>query len=221
MRASLLALKAINLINFRFRDACAHEYLPSSSCLPPPAFFHLLFANPTGKPMFPTSTLHDDATATSLVTKSYLVFSQGESLFGIELSALREVIPLAEPKITTVPNTLPLVMGLFNLRGEILAIADFGDMIGEAPTSQTSASSRIMVLEVPQSQFEIDLPIRFGLAVAQVAGVAPLQVDRISSAAEVGSKLTPLLQGLYNWQGRLLMLLDVRALADVLGASST
>lgn len=171
--------------------------------------------------MFPTSTLHDDANATSLVTKSYLVFSQGESLFGIELSALREVIPLAEPKITTVPNTLPLVMGLFNLRGEILAIADFGDMIGEAPTPQKSTSSRIMVLEVPQSQFEIDLPIRFGLAVAQVAGVAPLQVDRISSAAEVGSKLTPLLQGLYNWQGRLLMLLDIRALADVLGASST
>lgn len=173
--------------------------------------------------MFSTSTptLNGNTGGASTVTKSYLLFSQSESLFGIELATLREVIPLTEPAITPVPNTLPLVMGLFNLRGEILAIADFGDMIGEAPTPRQIDQSRIMVLQVPQSQFEVDLPIRFGLAVAQVTGVAQLQVDRISSAEEVGSKLTPLLQGLYNWQGRLLMLLDVRALSDVLGASST
>jgi purine-binding chemotaxis protein CheW len=172
--------------------------------------------------MFSTSTPTLNGVAgIAHATRSYLLLAQGESLFGIELAALREVIPLTEPTITPVPNTLPLVMGLFNLRGEILAIADFGDMLGEAPTPRQSDTSRIVVLEVPQSQYEIDLPVRFGLAVAQVTGVASLQVDRISSAEEVGSKLTPLLQGLYNWQGRLLMLLEVHALANVLGASST
>lgn len=168
-----------------------------------------------------TPTLMGETGTKQTATKQYLLLTQGENLFGVELAALREVIPLTEPTITPVPNTLPLMMGLFNLRGEILAIADFGDTIGEAPTPRQLESSRIVVLEAPQTQSEIELPIHFGLAVAQVTGVAPLQVDRITSAAEVGSKLTPILQGLYNWQGRLLMLLDVRALADVLGASST
>jgi purine-binding chemotaxis protein CheW len=170
--------------------------------------------------MFSTTVPTLNGAAGTAATRSYLLLAQGESLFGIDLAALREVIPLTEPTITPVPNTLPLVMGLFNLRGEILAIADFGDMLGEIPTPRQSETSRIVVLEVLQSQYETDLPIRFGLAVAQVTGVAPLQVDLIASAAEVGSKLTPLLQGLYNLQGRLVMLLDVRALADLLAASS-
>ncbi len=159
--------------------------------------------------------------ASSAAAKPYLLLEQSGNRFGIELAALREVIPLVDPPITPVPNTLPLVMGVFNLRGEILAVVDFGDLIQEEPTSRQTPQSRIIVLEIPQPKRSTEAPVRFGLAVAGVGGVVSLQVDRIYSAAEMGSILTPFLQGLYTWREQLLMLLDVRALADVLGSSST
>lgn len=166
-------------------------------------------------------TTNLESAATRSLARPYLLLEQADSLFAIALGTIREVIPLSESNITAVPNTLPLVMGLFNLRGEIIAVADFGDLIGETPTSKRSEHSRIVVLEASQTRFESDLPIGFAIAVSRVAGVAHLESDRVTSAAEVGSKLTPLLQGLYRWNGQLLMLVDTRAVADVLGASST
>jgi chemotaxis signal transduction protein len=154
------------------------------------------------------------------ITKSYLIVAQSGSYFGIELSALREVTPLREVKITAVPNTCSLVKGVFNLRGEILAVADFGDIVGSTPTLDYHDASRIVVLEITPTMDLRDDAIRFGLAVNQVMGVVSLQVDRIASAAEVGSKLTPILQGLYPWEGRFLMLLDSSAIADLLAESA-
>lgn len=162
-----------------------------------------------------------ETNTSSVAVKPYLVLEQSNTRFAIELAALREVIPLIDPPITPVPNTLPRVMGLFNLRGEILAVVDFGDLIQEGPTPRQVSQSRIIVLEVPQPQGAVEAPTRLGLAVAGVGGVVSLQVDRIYSAAEMGSTLTPFLQGLYTWQEHLLMLLDVRALAEVLSSSST
>jgi purine-binding chemotaxis protein CheW len=155
------------------------------------------------------------------ITKLYLIVAQSDHYFGIELSALREVTPLQEVKITAVPNIRPLVKGVFNLRGEILAVTDFGEIIGIAPTLDYHDASRIVVLEIAPTTDRRDELIRFGLAVNQVMGVVSLQVDRIASAAEVGSKLTPILQGLYPWEGRLLMLLDGPAIAALLAESAS
>jgi chemotaxis signal transduction protein len=54
--------------------------------------------------------------------------------------------------------------------------------------------------------------IHFGLAVPQVAGVLPLDHNRIASAAEVSPELVPYLRGLYDWEGTLLMVLETDAI---------
>ncbi|MBD1811413.1 chemotaxis protein CheW, partial [Microcoleus sp. FACHB-DQ6] len=48
------------------------------------------------------------------ITKQFLLFGQGGSLFGIELEAVREVLSLKEQPISLVPNTLPFLLGLTN-----------------------------------------------------------------------------------------------------------
>ena len=146
-------------------------------------------------------------------TKQFLLFGQGGSLFGIELEAVREVLSLKEQPISPVPNTLPFLLGLTNLRGEILAAADFGVFVGIESVDIYHPNSRILVVEAPDPRDVRLSRMRMGLAVSRVEGVLPLNPDRIVSALDVSPELAPFLKGLYNSQGRLLMIVDVEAIA--------
>lgn len=146
-------------------------------------------------------------------TKQFLLFGQGGSLFGIELEAVREVLSLKEQPISPVPNTLPFLLGLTNLRGEILAAADFGVFAGIESVDIYHPSSRILVVEAPDPRDVRLSRMRMGLAVSRVEGVLPLNPDRIVSALDVSPELAPFLKGLYNSQARLLMIVDVEAIA--------
>lgn len=148
------------------------------------------------------------------LTRQFLLFGQGFSLFAVELVTVREVLALAEQHISPVPNTLPFLLGLMNLRGEILAVADFGRFTAGEPTDLHHPHSRILVLETINPQNPRSLPIRFGMAVSRVEGVSLLVPDQVVSAAEVSPELAPFLRGLYNHEQRLLMILDVEAIAQ-------
>jgi len=144
----------------------------------------------------------------------FIVFAQNQSLFAIDLTTVREVLFLSEQQITPVPNTLPFLLGLTNLRGEILAVADFGRSIGTESTNRSHPQSRILVLEAPDPR-DVKLPVmKVGLAVSGVEGVQAINAENIVSAEEVSAELAPLLRGLYNLQGRLLMIVDVEAIAN-------
>jgi purine-binding chemotaxis protein CheW len=146
-------------------------------------------------------------------TKQFLIFGQGGSLFAIELDAVREVLSLNEQPISPVPNTLPFLLGLTNLRGEILAAADFGRFAGIEPVDTHHPSSRILVVEAPDPRDVRLSRMRMGLAVSRVEGVLSLNPDRTVSAIDVSPDLAPFLKGLYNSDGRLLMIVDVEAIA--------
>ncbi|MBW3585145.1 MAG: chemotaxis protein CheW [Cyanobacteria bacterium 0813] len=146
-------------------------------------------------------------------TKQFLLFGQGDSLFAIELEAVREVLSLKEQPISPVPNTLPFLLGLTNLRGEILAAADFGLFAGIDPVDTYNANSRILVVEAPDPRDVRLSTMRLGLAVSRVEGVLSLNPDRTVSAIDVSPDLAPFLKGLYNSEGRLLMIVDVEAIA--------
>lgn len=146
-------------------------------------------------------------------TKQFLLFGQGGSLFGIELEAVREVLSLSEQPISPVPNTQPFLLGLTNLRGEILAAADFGRFTGIEPVDTHHPSSRILVVEAPDPRDVRLSRMRMGLAVSRVEGVLSLNPDRTVSAVDVSPDIAPFLKGLYNSEGRLLMIVDVEAIA--------
>ena len=100
------------------------------------------------------------------------------------------------------------------MRGEILAVGDFGRLIGAEPVDTQHFNSRILVIEAPEPQ-DVSLRVmRMGLAVSQVEGVLSLNTEEIVSAVEVSEELAPLLKGLYDSEGRLVMILDVEAIAQ-------
>jgi purine-binding chemotaxis protein CheW len=158
-----------------------------------------------------TPALANDDRASA--TKQFLLFGQGNSLFAVELESVREVLSLKEQPISPVPNTLPFLLGLTNLRGEILAAADFGNFTGIEPVDIYHHQSRILVVEAPDPRDVRLSRMRMGLAVSRVEGVLPLNPDRIVSAIDVNPELAPFLKGLYNCDGRLLMIVDIEAIA--------
>lgn len=146
-------------------------------------------------------------------TRQFLLFHQGESLFTVEVETVREVLNIQDYPISPVPNSPEFLLGLTNLRGEILAVADFGRFIAVQPVNLDTGNSRILVIEAPDPQ-DVRLPLmRMGLAVSQVTGVVLLNPDHIVSAVDASEELMPFLKGLYYHQGQLLMMIDTEAIA--------
>ncbi len=147
-------------------------------------------------------------------TELFLLFRQQETYCGVQLTSVREVLSLSHQPIYPVPNTPPFVLGLTNLRGEILAVGDLGVFIGtEARVDWQELNSRLLIVEAPSPQDGSSTKIRMGLAVSQVEGVVSLPTDRIVSAMDVKEEIAPLLRGLYYYEKRLLMILDIEAIA--------
>lgn len=58
----------------------------------------------------------------------YSVFSVSGKLFGLEISTVREVLP--PPKVTFLPNVPTHVVGVYNLRGNIISLIDIQQILG-------------------------------------------------------------------------------------------
>jgi purine-binding chemotaxis protein CheW len=57
-----------------------------------------------------------------------IVLPIGEDRYGIELTDVREVVP--EPRLTPVPGAPPAVLGVVNLRGEVVPVLDTAQLLG-------------------------------------------------------------------------------------------
>lgn len=57
-----------------------------------------------------------------------LLLPLGVDLYAIELDLVREVLPL--PVIATVPTAPPTILGVFNLRGEVVPVLDTAAVLG-------------------------------------------------------------------------------------------
>ena len=73
----------------------------------------------------------------------YCTFGVGDLLVGIEVQRVREI--LADPEVTPVPLAPPSVLGLLNLRGEIVTVIDGRRRLGLAERDPTAATAHVIV----------------------------------------------------------------------------
>jgi len=95
--------------------------------------------------------------------------------YGVPVSAVREVLPLVEPR--PVPAWPDFALGLIDVRGAALPLVDPAPSLGEAPLSLTP-SCRVVVLAGPEGAT--------GVVVDEVEGllrVAPLGLEAIAPAS--------------------------------------
>jgi purine-binding chemotaxis protein CheW len=100
----------------------------------------------------------------------FLSFTVSNELFGIDLIHVHEILRPAF--ITRIPNVEIFVLGVINLRGEIIPIIDLKKKFEQGFTDITKMS-RIIVLEYNTK--------RFGLVVEEVKQVIKIQKSSISS----------------------------------------
>jgi purine-binding chemotaxis protein CheW len=96
-------------------------------------------------------------------TRQYCTFAVADLLIGIDVERVREI--LAGPELTPVPLAPPAVLGLLNLRGEIVTVIDVRGPLGVADGSPpgdthviigTDGETVSLVVDAEQEVTELD-----------------------------------------------------------------
>jgi purine-binding chemotaxis protein CheW len=132
----------------------------------------------------------------------WVTFQLEEETYGINVMQVREVLRYTE--IAPVPGAPDYVLGIINLRGNVVTVIDtrsrFGLMQGE-----TTDNTRIIVIE---SERQV-----IGILVDSVAEVVYLRSSEIDTTPSVGTdESAKFIQGVSNRDGKLLILVDLNKL---------
>ena len=101
----------------------------------------------------------------------YLRFGlSGEEQFAFAVTSVVEVVEILPEQITPMPNISSLLMGTFNLRGEIIWILDLRQLYGLAMTDLVGPCAVIVIQEGEGV---------LGLAVQAIQGMAWIDADQI------------------------------------------
>jgi purine-binding chemotaxis protein CheW len=132
----------------------------------------------------------------------WVTFQLEEETYGINVMQVREVLRYSE--IAPVPGAPDYVLGIINLRGNVVTVIDtrsrFGLMQGDI-----SDNTRIIVIE---SERQV-----IGILVDSVAEVVYLRSSEIDTTPSVGTdESAKFIQGVSNRDGKLLILVDLNKL---------
>ena len=78
-------------------------------------------------------------------SQQYVTFSLGEELFGVEVSRTREILSLTP--VTKVPQTPDYLLGVINLRGQVVPVVDMRLKLG-LPAGAETEDTCIIVVDV-------------------------------------------------------------------------
>ncbi|MBE9117793.1 purine-binding chemotaxis protein CheW [Lusitaniella coriacea LEGE 07157] len=134
-------------------------------------------------------------TSTSQSTQQFLRFRLPRGVRGmLPMQQLTEILNLRIHQIVPIPDVHSSVLGVCNWRGEVLWLADLGDLLGFEP---------LYVQNLRRSQSQVSAIVArdgdraVGLVVAQVEEMVWCETARIQAPTEslVSPKLAPCLRG--------------------------
>lgn len=140
-------------------------------------------------------------------TEPLLIFDHDGARFGVDATRVRESVCL--PELTPVEEAPPWIVGLFNLRGQIIPVADL-HLRFDHSACRYYTSDHVVVLQTD--------PCPMGLIVSEVREVIDLPVDAIESPpqfAAASSGSTHLVASEARVGDGLVTLLDVSRLAHL------
>jgi purine-binding chemotaxis protein CheW len=131
-----------------------------------------------------------------------VTFRLKDETYGINVMQVQEVLRVGE--IAPVPGAPHYVLGIINLRGNVVTVIDTRVRFG-LPASSIDDLSRIIVIE---SEAQV-----VGILVDSVAEVADLTASEIDSAPNVGNEESSrYIQGVASRDNNLLIVVDLNKL---------
>ena len=128
-----------------------------------------------------------------------VTFRLQDETYGINVMQVQEVLRYTE--IAPVPGAPHYVLGIINLRGNVVTVIDTRSRFGLA-ASDVDDSTRIVIIEAEKQVI--------GILVDSVAEVVYLRGSEIDSAPNVGTEESAkFIQGVSNRENELLILVDL------------
>lgn len=138
-------------------------------------------------------------------------FRLGEEIYGVDVMGIREVLRYTE--ITPVPGAPYFVLGIINLRGNVVTVIDTRTRFG-LPLAETDNNTRIVIVEVDKQVI--------GMLVDSVAEVTYLKESEIEKAPSVGNEETSkFILGVCNKNDELLILIDLEKMIETTKSNSS
>lgn len=136
-------------------------------------------------------------------SNQYLTFKLAEEHFALEISKVREVLDYIH--ITKVPRTPDYMLGVINLRGNVVPVIDLRLNLGMTPLERT-VNTCIVIVEI---QMGIDT-LQIGALADSVQEVVDIEPENISPAPKLGIKLnTEFIKGMGKRNDTFLIILDM------------
>ncbi|MGB2264819.1 MAG: chemotaxis protein CheW [Glaciecola sp.] len=132
----------------------------------------------------------------------WVTFCLDEEVYGINVMQVQEVLRYTD--IAPVPGAPSYVMGIINLRGNVVTVIDTRNRFG-LNSAEITDNSRIVIIE---SEKQV-----VGIMVDSVAEVVYLKGSEIDSAPNVGTdESAKFIQGVSHRDDQLLILVDLNKL---------
>ncbi len=132
----------------------------------------------------------------------FVTFRLKDETYGINVMQVQEVLRVSE--IAPVPGAPEFVLGIINLRGNVVTVIDTRTRFG-LPTTDVDDSSRIVIIESEEQVV--------GILVDSVAEVVELRQSEIDTAPNIGNEESSrYIQGVASRDADLLIVVDLNKL---------
>ncbi len=139
------------------------------------------------------------------VAVKFVTFLLGSESYAVHASSVNEVLRYTD--ITPVPGAPGYILGIINLRGDVLTVIDTREVFGLPPQEVTN-HSRIVVVELEDCVV--------GVLVDRVAEVVDLHESGIEPSPNTGNDYAGrFMQGVYHHNDNLLVLVDFSKLSSL------
>ncbi|MGL5360975.1 MAG: chemotaxis protein CheW [Shewanella sp.] len=129
----------------------------------------------------------------------WVTFKLDNETYGINVMQVQEVLRYTE--IAPVPGAPYYVLGIINLRGNVVTVIDTRARFG-LPSAEVDDATRIVIIEAEKQVI--------GILVDSVAEVVYLRRSEIDNAPNVGTEESAkFIQGVCNRENELLILVDL------------
>jgi purine-binding chemotaxis protein CheW len=144
-----------------------------------------------------SNTVHSSQATEDPILQN-VTFRLDDETYGINVMQIQEVLRYTE--IAPVPGAPNYVLGIINLRGNVVTVIDTRKRFG-LPDSEVTDHTRIVVLEIEGQVI--------GILVDSVAEVVYLKQSEIETAPNVGNdESARFIQGVCNKNGELIILVE-------------
>jgi len=132
----------------------------------------------------------------------WVTYRLADEIYGINVMQVQEVLRMSE--IAPVPGAPSCVLGIINLRGNVVTVVDARELFGWSRSDATD-QTRIMIVEINK--------LIVGLLVDSVAEVVNIQNSDIDSAPNIGNEENSrYIQGVFSKNNEILILVDLNRL---------